>query len=607
MEDIIKIGESGRDENKNLLFVGMDSALALTNIPAKQWPFTINYAATHNATYLQLERNISNYIIKNNSTIGAIVWDPLNDSLIAAKHRLGEVYTHKVNPHELASKIINTLKIWSSHLTYGKIIFIIPHVADIYRLNTYFKYRQQIQIRRQKLLSENMKEAHQTYEIILEQITGRIATSFPTADTNKIIILEFKNLIPDWCRNKIQLQNSLVDENVLYPPLHQNYSNHGVHIGNTQLAGDIFCSFLKSKLLFLSPPTNNLPDITNFEKYLKNVLGVVHYKLYVTNKICNSDRKRLNCLRSKLKAKDLKKALQHYTAASTTSIESTSASQPSSSIAGPSSAGSVIIDIPASHVTIVEEVSDDDSRPVSPIIPPPPKIVPFMVPTKFRNFITPIRFDIEQPDEDVPLPVARIVTEKPDIFFPEFRCLQHDNLRIAILGHSFVTNLERIVSSKPTTFSCLRCFAHSGAKLFKNGKFHFQTYDMCHRWFDYRPHLTFIVMGGNDIEKVADADKLFQLYKTLTNLINWEGTYMSVAVETRFTTRGFMSPKYFNYTVGKLNTLLYRDSPRRYVALPPQIAQRESRKIDGVHLTDKSNEDLRHTILFHLRSVANIA
>ena len=160
------------------------------------------------------------------------------------------------------------------------------------------------------------------------------------------------------------------------------------------------------------------------------------------------------------------------------------------------------------------------------------------------------------------------------------------------MGHSFVNDLEHILPSKPTTFSCLRCFGHSGARLEKNGQFHFQSYDVCHRWFDYRPHLTFILMGGNDVEKVADADKIFKYYKTLTKLINWEGTYMAVAVETRFATRGIISTDYFNYTVGKLNTLLYRDSPRRYVALPPQIATPESRKLGGIHLNIKSNEDL---------------
>jgi hypothetical protein len=82
---------------------------------------------------------------------------------------------------------------------------------------------------------------------------------------------------------------------------------------------------------------------------------------------------------------------------------------------------------------------------------------------------------------------------------------------------------------------------------------------------------------------------------------------MAVAVENRFDTRGIISVKYFNYTVDKLNTRLYRDSPRQYVALPSQIASKESRKSDGIHLNVKSNEDLRHTILFNLRSVANIA
>jgi hypothetical protein len=224
-----------------------------------------------------------------------------------------------------------------------------------------------------------------------------------------------------------------------------------------------------------------------------------------------------------------------------------------------------------------------------------------------RNFITPIRFDIPQPDANIPLPVDRIVTEKPDVFHPEFKCLNRDNLRIAILGHSFVNKLYNFMPSKPTTTTVLRCYGESGAKLAKRGIFNFKNYDVYHEWRAYRPHLTFIIMGGNDVEEIADAGKVFYFYKELTKLITWEGTYMSVAVETRFRTRGPMSTDCFNYTVGKLNTLLYRDSPRRYVALPPQIAQRESRDIGGVHLNQKSNEDLRHTILFHLRSVANVA
>jgi hypothetical protein len=334
---------------------------------------------------------------------------------------------------------------------------------------------------------------------------------------------------------------------------------------------------------------------------------MVPYKFYTTNRITNSDRKRLNCIRSKDKAKKLKLALSNYSTALNTSLSSTSVVQPQSSSAGPSSAGPVTISIPASHVTLVTEVKNDESRPVSPIIPPPPKIVPFTIPTPFRNFVTPIRFDIAQPDADVAMPIERIVTEVPYTFFPQFKCLKRDNLRIAILGHSFVNRLEHFMPSKPTLHTVLRCYGKSGATLAKNGIFDFQNYKTCHKWIAYRPHLTFIIMGGNDVEEIANANKLFKLYETLTKLIDWEGTYMAVAIENRFATRGIISEEYFNYTVGKLYTLLYRDSPRQYVALPPQIAQAESRDSGGIHLNDRSNEDLRHTILFHLRSVANIA
>jgi hypothetical protein len=363
---------------------------------------------------------------------------------------------------------------------------------------------------------------------------------------------------------------------------------------------------LKSIFPFLPTPQYKLPNILNFEKYLKHMLGTVMYKIYKTNRITNNDRKRLKTIKNKLTAKKLKLALLNYVAPTAT-LSSTCAGQSSSSQAGSSSDGPITISIPASHVTQVQEVEVDESRPVSPIIPPPPKTVPFAIPPPFRNFITPIRFDIAQPDDDVPMPVGRIVTEKPDHFHPEFRCLKRDNIRVAILGHSFVSHLEHYLPSKPTTTTVLRCFGEPGAKLAKNNKFHFMNYQVCQDWKDYRPHLTFIVLGGNDVEKVADADKLFEYYKMLTNLIKWEGTYMAVAIETRFTTRGIISPRYFNYTVGKFNTRLYRDSPRRYVALPPHFAEKRSRELDGIHLTQTSNEELRHSILFHLRSVANIA
>jgi hypothetical protein len=595
MCEIINIGEENTNLRPQLLFVGGKSAKALTTIPAKQWPTAVIYAETNAKDQLLSERAISQYIIKNNNLIGAIIWDPLADLTIRNNHRLGQVYDNELDPFKISSLIIKSLRTWSKILTSGRIIINIPFIADIYRANSYYKKNPTLQKRRVEILSDNMKITQQKYDIIFEHVTDRINHTFPKSDAEKIIILEFRTLVPNWCRNKDQLEKSLLDDRTFYPSLHQNFSFEGIFIGSSQLAGDIFSAYLESKLSFLPKSQYKLPDITNFEKYLKHILGTVMYKLFKTNRITNNDRKRLKVIKKKLTAKKLKLALQNYSAPTATLV-STCAGQSSPSQAGPSSAGPVTVTIPATHVTLVQEVDADESRPVSPIIPPP-----------FRNFITPIRFDIEQPDDDIPLPVDRIVTEKPDVFHPEFRCLRRDNLRIAILGHSFVNHLEHYFPSKPTTNTVLRFYGEPGAKLAKHNKFHFKNYQVCQDWINYRPHLTFIILGGNDVEKVGDADKLFNYYKNLTDLIKWKGTYMAVAIETRFTTRGLMSPRYFNYTVGKFNTRLYRDSPRQYVALPPHFAESRSRETDGIHLTQRSNEELRHTILFHLRSVANIA
>jgi hypothetical protein len=214
---------------------------------------------------------------------------------------------------------------------------------------------------------------------------------------------------------------------------------------------------------------------------------------------------------------------------------------------------------------------------------------------------------MDQPPDDVALPLERIATEEPDKFQLEFRCLKHDNLRIAVLGHSFVYNLERYLPSKPTTFSTLRCFSEKGARLSTDNMFTFYQYQACHEWIQYRPHLTFIIMGGNDIEFTPMVDDIFRHYKTLTQMITWEGTHMAVAIENRHDTRGTITPQYFNYKRDAFNDQLYADSPNRYVPFSSQLAPYSARNFDGIHLSRTSNKLMAETILFHMRWAANIA
>ena len=133
-------------------------------------------------------------------------------------------------------------------MTSGRIIFVIPFIADLYRANSYFKRKSTLQKRRIGQLSDNMKEAHQTFDLISEIVIERINSTFSAVDKEKIVVLQLGSLVPNWCRNKAQLTKSLIHRHTLYPSLHQNYSFHGKRFGNTQLAGDILCTYLQSQL-----------------------------------------------------------------------------------------------------------------------------------------------------------------------------------------------------------------------------------------------------------------------------------------------------------------------------------------------------------------------
>ena len=100
-----KIGSQQRDDNPELLFVGGESALVLATIPAKHWPFTVNYAETDANSPMYWERNISEYITNNHISVGCIIWDPLNDHMISKNHRLGHVYNSKLKHFKIASTI----------------------------------------------------------------------------------------------------------------------------------------------------------------------------------------------------------------------------------------------------------------------------------------------------------------------------------------------------------------------------------------------------------------------------------------------------------------------------------------------------------------------
>lgn len=170
--------------------------------------------------------------------------------------------------------------------------------------------------------------------------------------------------------------------------------------------------------------------------------------------------------------------------------------------------------------------------------------------------------------------------------------LQRRNVRrVAILGHSYVSNLE---FRSPLTTVCfeIRKFGSPGAKIT----------DITERkaWQDmliYRPELTLLVLGGNDINQDTTPSELGRKIKDLALEVEWltGGVCLILNIEPRLQPRD-ISVRCYTSMRHAVNRCLGRLPDSKY-RLRGMAIRNEDLARDGVHLNPAGNERLLRRII----------
>ena len=177
--------------------------------------------------------------------------------------------------------------------------------------------------------------------------------------------------------------------------------------------------------------------------------------------------------------------------------------------------------------------------------------------------------------------------------------------KIAVLGHSYVRDLpmpSRHVLGHYTENRIALCrkFFVPGATVDS-----IQTGNVWQRFTDFKPDLTFMIIGGNDITYASQpaviARKIIQLAKRVKEETG--GEVRIVTIEKRSSPRGLTVIRY-NRQRTSINRYLKTRDPftlNRLIFSEATLSD----FFDGVHLRNRAIQELANLLVWHLEKFAN--
>ena len=170
---------------------------------------------------------------------------------------------------------------------------------------------------------------------------------------------------------------------------------------------------------------------------------------------------------------------------------------------------------------------------------------------------------------------------------PEANQLQHN---VAIFGHSYVA---RLPLAKPKVVGApgliVRAFSVPGGKV-STIRNHREYHELEH----FKPELTLMILGGNDITAQSDLQELAEEIERLALEIEEKtgGGCKIIGIESRTNPRG-MSPDQFNRAKNGVNRRLRRSLPySKSRFIPMSMSKEELTLADGVHLGEAGSRKL---------------
>ena len=186
-------------------------------------------------------------------------------------------------------------------------------------------------------------------------------------------------------------------------------------------------------------------------------------------------------------------------------------------------------------------------------------------------------------------------------FQPEERRMV--NRKVAILGHSFVRNLPLPagipygVGNENVALS--RRFFLPGATIES-----IQQGRVWQRFLEYRPNLTFLLIGGNDITSQSQPANIARAIITLAKRVRdlTCGEVKIITIENRPAPHRISAVRYNRQRTSINRYLKHRDPFTVGRLVFAEATDRDSQ--DGVHLRDSAMEDLAHNLRWHIEQFA---
>ena len=171
-------------------------------------------------------------------------------------------------------------------------------------------------------------------------------------------------------------------------------------------------------------------------------------------------------------------------------------------------------------------------------------------------------------------------------------------VKIALLGHSYIKYLGDFNNGKPYRVkgaqrkAVVKKFFKPGAKIRE-----FQNTQQFEQLKTFKPDLTYLFIGGNDITKKMKTSKVVSWICKLIENVEKEtdGQVKFVKIEPRLRSKGLEGPAYNKMRTRLLNKIKYKKEffRGRLCHLPFKM---ENLKGDGVHPNRKGTELLNITL-----------
>jgi hypothetical protein len=407
-----------------------------------------------------------------------------------------------------------------------------------------------------------MKVAHRYISHVENYLRLYVKNTHLPPLSYEVIIVNLNTHTPEWVRMNQKCDESISDDNMYFPRLHQDYSFDGIHPGPSSLAGTLMASIINKHFASLPYPSLYVP-----------MYKLLHYYGY------NKDTKPITDITMTNYAP---KTTQRYEQRKRRAINSA----------------------PYKIQRLQDRIADLSKTVKSGLVGITPNLQ-HRRKTYFNETVTvkptidhDFYYNASLSDK---LKSTNITTPYLEVNYDDL--VQNTQIiKIALLGHSFVNHVEPDMTVIDNSKFDIQCFGISGGKISEPTKRakKFVTFNnnfRTVRWRQYRPHLTFLLIGGNDISFGKSVSSLTAQFDKLRNSIDWPGSIVVMSIEPRFSVRNsLVSMQVYEEKRVELNNRLSNVFREQFWDLEQFWANISSRQNDGIHLNELHNKLLSNYI-----------